>query len=56
MAVAVKKTAPLMFSWTDDEVELLLKVTNEYKVSKTAENVDWESLQRKYSDILDRMS
>ena len=32
-----------MFVWTDDETELLLKVTLKYKVSKTAENVDWES-------------
>ena len=29
-------------------------MTNEYKVSKTAENVDWESVQKKYSEILDR--
>ena len=43
-----------LFTWTDDEVELLLKVTNEYKVSKTTEGFDWESVQRKYSDILDR--
>ena len=28
----------------------LLKL--EYKVSKTSENVDWESRQTKYSDIL----
>ena len=49
-----KKKTPSMFSWTDDEVELLLKVTNEYKVSKAAENVDRESVHKKYSDILDR--
>lgn len=54
MAAPAKKTAPSTFSWTDDEVELLLKVTNEYKISKTADNVDWESVQKKYSDILDR--
>ena len=47
----VKSTS--LFTWTDGEVELLLKVTNEYKVSKMAEG-DWESVQRKYSDILDR--
>ena len=29
-------------------------MTNEYKVSKTAENVDWESVQKKYSEMLDR--
>ena len=28
-------------------------MTNEYKVSKAAENVDWESVQKKYSEILD---
>ena len=26
------------FVWTDDEVELLLKVTHEYKALKVAEN------------------
>ena len=41
------------FVWTDDEVELLLKVTIEYKVSKTSENVNWESYQTKNSNILD---
>ena len=38
-------TSTSLFTWTDDEVELLLKVTNEYKVSKTAEGVDWESVE-----------
>nr|XP_023698025.1 uncharacterized protein LOC111859494 isoform X1 [Paramormyrops kingsleyae] len=42
------------FVWTDDEVELLLKITHEYKLSKAAENTDWESCQSKYSDILQR--
>ncbi|XP_075954322.1 uncharacterized protein LOC142956561 [Anarhichas minor] len=41
------------FAWTDDEVELLLKVTHEYKMVKAAQNTDWESLQNKYGDILD---
>ena len=31
------------FICTDDEVELHLKVTMEYKTSNTMENVDWES-------------
>ena len=47
------KGKPESFIWTDDEVELLLKVTEEYKVKQTAENVDWESCQSKYSDILE---
>ena len=41
------------FVWTDDEVELLLKVTYEFKVKKAAKNVDWESVRSKYGDIWD---
>ena len=40
------------FQWTDDEAELLLTVTHEYKVTKSAENVDWESVRSKYDGIL----
>ncbi|KAG7271708.1 hypothetical protein CRUP_001292 [Coryphaenoides rupestris] len=39
--------------WTDEEVELLLRVTLNYKKHKTQENTDWESCQSKYSDILE---
>ena len=39
------------FKWTDDEVELLLKVTRDYRVTKAAENIDWELIQSKYSDF-----
>lgn len=40
------------FKWTDDEVELLLKITQVYKTSKAVQNIDWESCQTKYGDIL----
>ena len=36
---------------TDNEVELLLKAINEYKVQKVMENVDWESCQSRYLDV-----
>jgi len=49
------KEAQSTMVWTDDESELLLNVTLEYKVAKAAENVDWESVRSKYQDILDRM-
>ncbi|KAM6894895.1 uncharacterized protein PEZ65_022501 [Lycodopsis pacificus] len=42
------------FSWTDDEVQLLLHVTREYKVENAAQNMDWESIHSKYGDILAR--
>ena len=45
---------PESFIWSDDEVELLLNVTIEYKAAKSIENIDWESCQSKYGDILDR--
>jgi len=37
------------FVWT----ELLLRVTLDYKSTKLQENVDWESCQSKYSDIME---
>ncbi|XP_062410311.1 uncharacterized protein LOC134100863 [Sardina pilchardus] len=40
--------------WTDDEVQLLLNITLDYKLSREAENVNWESSHRKYWDILQR--
>ena len=33
------KTKADNFVWTDDEVQLLLEVTNDYKVSKAAKNI-----------------
>ena len=46
------KTKVDNFVWTDDEVQLLLEVTNDYKVSKAAKIINWESCQSKYTDIL----
>lgn len=40
-------------AWADKEVELLLKLTYEYKVVKAVEIIDWESLQSKYIEILE---
>ena len=40
---------------TDDKVELLLKVTHEYKVKKAAENVDWESVSSNYAAIWENL-
>ena len=42
------------FQWTDDESELLLNSTYEYKVEKAAISIDWESVKSKYDDILER--
>jgi len=43
------------FQWTDDEAELLLTVTHDYKIAKVAEGTDWESVKSKYTDILELM-
>ena len=40
------------FKWTDDESELLLTVTEEYRVQQLAEGTSWESVKTKYDDIL----
>ena len=34
------------FFWTDDKVELFLNILVEYKVKRTAKNVDWESFSQ----------
>ena len=44
------------FSWTDDETELLLDITLEYKPEKIANGIDWESIRSKYVDIWVRFS
>ena len=40
-----KKEKKKAFIWSDDEVELLLNIANDYKTSKAAESVDWESVK-----------
>ena len=40
------------FQWSDDEVELLLTLTHEYKVKHSGECTDWEKVKTKYVDIL----
>ena len=47
------KTKADNFVWTDDEVQLLLEVTNDYKVSKAAKNIDWESIRVKVLVVVD---
>ena len=41
------------FYWSDDEAELLLTVTHQYKMQCVGEGTAWESSKTKYSDILD---
>ena len=35
------------FQWMNNESELLLNVTHDYKVAKAATSVDWESVKNK---------
>ena len=49
--MAPKKSTKINFQWSDDEIELLLAVVNEYKTSKEANGLDWESIKTKYDDI-----
>ena len=36
--------------WTDDEVQLLLETTRDFKAKKVYAGVDWESMKDKYED------
>lgn len=44
------------FTWTADEVDLLLRVTNEYKTQKSLGTIDWESCTSKFGDIQERFT
>ena len=44
-----------IFTWTDDETELLLSISADYRTQNIAEGLDWESIKNKYSDIAERM-
>ena len=44
----------ISFGLPGDEIQLLLRLKNEHKVAKSAENVDWESVHQKYNKILER--
>ena len=51
-----KKKYADTYKWTDDEVELLLTVTKEYKTKQIAKSTDWESCVDKYGEILEAYS
>jgi len=38
-----KKKYAELYKWTDDEVELLLTVTKDYKTKQISKSIDWES-------------
>ena len=48
-----KRSKKPEFVWTDDEAELLLNVTHNYKVQQLVEGTCWESVRSKYVDILE---
>ena len=48
-----KTTKKKDFVWSDDEAELILSVTHDYKVQCLTEGTCWESVKTKYSDILE---
>eukprot|EP00117_Sycon_ciliatum_P040135 scpid64007/ scgid29545/ len=49
-----KKSPCENFVWGEDEVRLLLSSVLDYKTSKAADGVDWDSVKSKYVDILDK--
>ena len=42
------------FTWTDDELSLLLHVIMDYKTEKSSLGVDWDTVKAKYDNILDK--
>lgn len=48
---AMKMAENKVLLWTDDEVQLLLRVTLNYKTTECQENNDWESCRSTYVKI-----
>ena len=48
-----KATRKKECTWTNDEAELLLNVTHDYKIKHLTDGTCWESVRLKYGDILD---
>ena len=47
MAAAADKN----FMWSDEKINLLLRVVIDYKAGKAGEGVDWESVRSRYEDV-----
>ena len=52
--MAQTKKTEKNFVWTDDETALLVQVIIDYKTSKAANGLDWESIKNKYEEISER--
>ena len=49
MSLAASMSTKKDFQWTDDESELLLSCTLQYKVNKIMISDDWEQIKSKVS-------
>ena len=52
---AKRKVENNEFLWTDDEVQLLLEVTSDYKSQCEFQGENWETKRSKYGNICDRL-
>ena len=43
------------FLWSDDETALLVQVIIDYKSTKSANGLDWETIKNKYEEITERL-
>ena len=48
----MSKTTKIEFSWSDDEIQLLLNAANQYKSDCEYEGLNWESIRSKYENVL----
>ena len=53
--MARKRKAEVYFSWTDDELQLLLEASLDFKDKCKFQRESWESKRTKYENILDIM-
>jgi hypothetical protein len=51
MAENTSSTPNNTFAWSDDDIEVMIQASIDYKSKKEYEGLDWESVRTKYDDI-----
>ena len=54
MASSSRRNSRREFNWTEEEVSLLLQVIIDYKGTKMAQGLDWETVKAKYEEITEQ--
>lgn len=52
--VEEKVEEKVVFSWMDEEEELLLSIVSDYKMEMAVERINWETCKERYEELVTR--